>query len=96
MISPIIVVAHELADSHIQVSWDVVWDLVDIPFDGLVIPLQLAVGLRMIRRGQNMTDAHQVQVILERTRDAAWALSDSNLVRPSMGTSVMPVRSTAS
>ena len=68
VISPIVVVAHEVGDGRIQVCRSIVWDLVHIPFDRLVISLQLAVGLRMIRRSQNVTDAHQVQIVSERTR----------------------------
>ncbi len=43
VIPPIVVVAHEVGDGRIQGCRSVVWDLVHIPFDGLVIPLQLAV-----------------------------------------------------
>ncbi len=47
MITPIVVVVHELRDRDFQIPWNIVWDLVDVKFDGPVIPLQFAVGLRM-------------------------------------------------
>lgn len=47
-------------------------DLVDVPFDALVISLQLAVGLRVKRRGQYVTDTHQMQIVSEGTGDVAW------------------------
>ena len=49
MITPIVVVVDELRDRDLQISWNIVWDLVDVKFDGPVIPLQLAIGLRMER-----------------------------------------------
>ena len=49
VIPPIVVVAHEVGDGRIQACRSVVWDLVNIPFDRLMIPLQFAIGLRMVR-----------------------------------------------
>ena len=42
---------------------------VDVPLDTLVIALELAIGLRVERRGQNVLDSHQVQVVSEATGD---------------------------
>jgi hypothetical protein len=49
VITPIVVVVHELRDRDFQIPWDIIWDLVHVKLDGPVIPLQLAVGLRMER-----------------------------------------------
>ncbi len=72
MIAPIVVVVHELRDRYFQIPWNIVWDLVDVKFNGPVIPLQLAVGLRMEGRCQDVSDAHQPQVFSEGMRDIAW------------------------
>ena len=52
MITPIVVVVHELRDRDLQIPWNVVWDLVEVKFNGPVIPLQFAVELRMEGRSQ--------------------------------------------
>ena len=72
MITSIVVVVHELRDRLFQIPWNIVWDLVDVKFNGPVIPLQLAVGLRMEGRGQDVSDAHQPHVFSEGMRDIAW------------------------
>jgi len=74
VITPIVVVVHKLLDRVLQVSWNIVWDLVDVKFNGPVIPLQFAVGLRMEGRGQDVADAHQPQVFSEGMRDMAWTI----------------------
>ena len=35
----IVVVVHELRDRAFQIPWNIVWDLVDVKFNGPVIPL---------------------------------------------------------
>ena len=55
---PIAVVVDKVHDRLLQVSWNIVWDLVDVKFDGPVILLQFAVGLRMEGRSQDAPDAH--------------------------------------
>ena len=62
-------VVHELRDRDFQIPWNILWDLVDVKFDGPVILLQLAVGLRMEGRGQDVAYAHQAQVLSEGTKD---------------------------
>ncbi len=47
VITAIVVVVHKVRDRDFQIPWNIVWDLVDVKFNGPVIPLQLAVGLRM-------------------------------------------------
>jgi hypothetical protein len=74
VITPIVVVVHELRDRLFQIPWNIVWDLVDVKFNGPVIPLQFAVGLRMEGRGQDVADAHQPQVFSEGMRDIAWPI----------------------
>ena len=72
MITPIVVVVPKVRDRLFQIPWNIVWDLVDVKFNGPVIPLQLAVGLRMEGRCQDVSDAHQPQVFSEGMRDIAW------------------------
>ena len=73
-IASIVVVVHELRDRDFQIPWNIVWDLVDVKFDGPMIPLQFAVGLRMEGRGQDVSDTHQPKVVSEGTRDIARAV----------------------
>ena len=72
VITSIVVVVHKVRDRALQIPWNIVLDLVDVKFDGSVIPLQLAVGLRMERRCQDVAYAHQAQVFSEGMRDTAW------------------------
>ena len=74
VITPIVVVVHELRDRDFQIPWNTLWDLVDVKFNGPVKPLQLAVGLRMEGRSQDVADAHQPQVFSEGMRDIAWSV----------------------
>ena len=53
MITPIVVIVHELGDRDFQIPWSIVWDLIDVKFNGPVIPLQFAVELRMEGRSQD-------------------------------------------
>ena len=71
-IASIVVVVHELRVRDFQIPWNIVWDLVDVKFNGPVILLQFAVGLRMERRGQDVSNAHQAQVFSEGMRDITW------------------------
>ena len=52
MITPIVVVVHKVRDRDFQIPWNIVWDLVDVKFNGPVIPLQFAVGPRMEGRAR--------------------------------------------
>ena len=52
MITTIVVVVHELGDRDLQVPRDIIWDLVDVKFNGPVMPLQFAVGPRMKGRAR--------------------------------------------
>ena len=72
VITPIVVVVHKVRDRALQIPWNIVWDLVDVKFNGPVIPLQFAVGLRMEGRSQDVSDAHQPQVFSEGTKYIAW------------------------
>ena len=71
---PIAVVVDKVHDRLLQVSWNIVWDLVDVKLDGPVILLQFAVGLRMEGRSQDVPDAHQAQVVPEGTKDITWTI----------------------
>ena len=72
VITPIVVVVHKVRDRVLQVSWNIIWDLVQVKLDRSVIPLQFAIGPRMERRSQDVADAHQPQVFSEGMRDIAW------------------------
>ena len=72
VLTPIVVVVHEIRDHDFQIPWNIVWDLVDVKVNGPVIPLQLAVGLRTEGRSQDVADAHQPQVFSEGMRGIAW------------------------
>ena len=74
VITAIVVVVHKVRDRDLQIPRDIIWGLVDVKFDGPVIPLQFAVGLRIEGRSQYVTDAHQPQVFSEGTRDIARAV----------------------
>ena len=63
MIAPVVVVVHEAGDGHLQVTRHFIWDLVHLLLDALMVPLQFPVGLRMVRRRQDLTDPYQAQVI---------------------------------
>ena len=56
MVAPVVVVADEGCDSRLEVSGHLIGDLVDVPLDGLVIALRLAVGLSVVWRGQDVSD----------------------------------------
>jgi len=84
-IASVVAVAHETGDGCLEFGRHLIRDLVDVPLDTLVIALQLAVGLRMERCCQDVSDAYQPE-----------PLSLSSLVLSATGTSVMPVSSTAS
>jgi len=71
MIASIVVVVHKVRDRLLQIPWNIVWDLVDVKFNGPVILIQFAVGLRMGGRGQDVAYAHQPQVFSEGMRDIA-------------------------
>ena len=47
MVTPAVVVADEGGDGRIEIGRHLVGDLLDVPLDGLMITLQLAVGLRV-------------------------------------------------
>ena len=72
VIASIVVVVHKVRDRDLQIPWNIVWDLVDVKFNSRVIPLQLAVGLRMEGRGQDVADAHQPEVFSKGMRDIIW------------------------
>ena len=74
MIAPVVVVADEGGDGCIEVRRQLIGDLVDVPLDGLVIALQLAVGLRVVRRGQDVPDAYQPEVVSKGSGHVARAV----------------------
>ena len=81
---PVVVVAYEGGDSLLQVRRSLVGDLVEVPLDGLVIALQLAIGLRVKGGGQYVPDAHHLQVVPEGPGDAVHltVTDDGDPVRP--------------
>jgi hypothetical protein len=71
LITPVIVVIHEVRDRDLQVFWNIVGDLVDVKFDGSLMTLQLAIGLGMAGRSQDVAYALQPQVFSEGMREIA-------------------------
>ena len=69
-----------------------------------MVALDLPIGLRVAWRGKDVSDSHKTQVVTEGSGDVARTIVGEQqfgrltraLVRSSRGTSVMPVRSTAS
>jgi len=74
LITPIVVVVHELRDLDFQIPWNIVLDLVDVKFNGPVILLQFAVALRIEGRSQDVTDAPQPRAFSEGMRGIAWSV----------------------
>ena len=68
-----------------------------VTLEGLVVSLQLAVGLRMEGRCQDVLDAHHAQVVSEGSGNIAGAVvAQQPGVRSVIGIWSMPVLSTAS
>ncbi len=65
MIAPVVVVADEGRDSCIKVGGQLIRHLVDVPFDSLVVALQLPVGLRVEGGCQDVPDAYQGEIVPE-------------------------------
>ena len=70
--------------------------LVHVPLEGLMVPLQLPVGLGVEGSSPYVPDAHHAQVVPEGPRHVAGSIVASSLVRSVTGTWSMPVLSTAS
>ena len=67
MIAVVVVVGDEGRHSHLQVGRHLIGDLLDVPFDSLVVVFELAIGLRVKECGQNVLDSPQEQVVSEAT-----------------------------
>ena len=65
MVASIVVVADEGDDGRLQIFEYLVGKLVHVSLQGLVAALQLAVGLGVEGAGEDMPDAHHVQVVPE-------------------------------
>ncbi len=46
VIARVVVVGDKGCDGRLEIGWQLVGDLIDVPLDALVIALQLAIGLR--------------------------------------------------
>ena len=71
MIARVVVAGHKGCDGCLEIGRHLVGDLVDVPLDALVVALQLAVGLRVVWCRQDVPDSHEVQVVIEGSRDIA-------------------------
>ena len=60
-----VVVVDEVRDRLLQFRRRFPHDQVDLLFAGSVVPLNLAVGLRMVRRSENMSQAFRLQIVPE-------------------------------
>ena len=65
VIAAVVVVADEGGYRRVEVCGQLIWNLVDVPLQRLVVPLQLAVGLRVKGRRQDVPDADHPQVVPE-------------------------------
>jgi len=70
----VVVVVHEAGDGRLQLTRHFIRDLVHLVLDALMVPLQFPVGLRMLRRRQDVTGPYQVQVIAESPGYAARSI----------------------
>ena len=61
MIATVVVVVHEAGDGHLQITRDLIRDLVHVLLDALMVPLQFPIGLGMVRRRQDMADPYQAE-----------------------------------
>ena len=74
MVTPVVVVADKGGDGRLEIGRHLIGDLVDVPLERLVITLKLAVGLSVERRGQDVTDAHQPEVVSKGSEHVARAV----------------------
>ena len=74
VIAAVVVVVHESSDSHLQITRHFIRDLVHLVLDALMVPLQFPVGLRMVRRRQDMGRPPKRPVILY---DDFWYRAES-------------------
>ena len=59
MVAVVVIVVHEAGDGHLQITRDFIRDLVHVVLDALMVPLQLPVGLWVVRRCPDVTDPYQ-------------------------------------
>ena len=71
VVPTVVVEPHEVPDGGLQILYYLVGNLVHVPFQSLVIALQLPVGLRVEGCGQDVLDPHQAQVVPKGPRDVA-------------------------
>ena len=74
MVAPVIVIIDEGCDGRLEVGGQLIGRLVHIPLESLVVLLQLAVGLRMEVRCEDVLDYHHSHVVPEGSRDIARAV----------------------
>ena len=65
VITSVVIVFDEGSDRFLQFTRHLVGQMVNLPFKRAVISFNLAVGLRMERRGGNVPYPHQSQVLVE-------------------------------
>ena len=63
MVPAEVVVFNEVGDGLLQLAREFIKYLVHFPLDGLVVALQLPVGLRMKWRRQDMPDTNELQIV---------------------------------
>ena len=59
VIAAVVVVVHEAGDSCLESRWQLVDQELHLALEGAVIALDLTVGLGVVRRGDDVTDAHE-------------------------------------
>lgn len=58
MIPSVVVVGDEGGEGRLQVRRHLIGDLVDVPFQGLMVAFELVIGLRVVGSSQDMLDLH--------------------------------------
>jgi len=74
VIAAVVVVFNECPDCLLQLTRHLVGEEIDASLHGVVVPLNLAIGLRVKGRGQNVPYAYQPQVLTKLPREIPRAI----------------------
>ena len=65
VITPVVVIFDEASNRFLQLTRHIMRHPVDFPFEGAMVPLNFAIGLRVEGRGGNVPYPHESQVFIE-------------------------------
>jgi len=65
VITPVVIVFDKSSNRFFSLARHLMGQLIELTFEGAMVTLNLAIGLRMERRGGNMLYPHQSQVLVE-------------------------------